>query len=219
MINIDKKNWFKDVGTSLEERNKHVEKVINELPCHTEVASMALVAERSFEKDPYFASLDQLGTFILKSGDVDSCRSIEDSFYETERDYRSRYEIGKNSYSTDFTLPENDVKADSSKQEGISIEDYYRMFNISAMSENEVKRVIKYALPKRSDDISISGKLNELYELINEIVDGMSDVINKTIFDLLVSGSTESEISKVVNMSQAAVNKRISKMCKIIINY
>lgn len=219
MVELNKKNWFKNVGNSLEDRKKHVQDILDELEDHTKVASSTLVADRSFEKDPYFSSLDQLGTFILKSSDIDSCRSIDDSFYETERDYRSRYEIGKNSYSTDFTLPENDLRDNEYAQEDISIDIYYKMFNITAMSDSEIKRLIKYVLPKRNEDISIKGKLLELYDLVNEIVEDTNDAVNKTIFDLLVNGSTESEISKVVNMSQAAVNKRISKMCKIIINY
>lgn len=218
MKTIDKSEWFKNENRSLKGRIEQVENIVDTLDSDIDETKKCLDLEAKFEDSDLLKSLEQLGTYILKSPDVDSCRKVDRSFYETESDYRSRYKIGKKSYSRDFSLPENDVEE---KRVDLFISNYniYDILNISELNEKQVKKVIKNALPLRNSDVYFSGKMKELYEYLAEIVESSNDEMNKLIFYLYADGKTESMISTNVQMSQAAVNKRIYKICNQIINY
>lgn len=220
-LKINKKQWYDGVGTSFRERSERVEGIAKELENHTEIASGVLKMDGSFESNPYFYAIEELGTLLIKSNDIESCRQLGSmNFYETERDYRSRYKIGMNSYSTDFTSEANDLEGDVNESDLNPNYTMADLFEFDAMSVSNIKTLIKKGMPMIGKiDILTSNELSEIHKKMIGIIASKCDETAQLLFDYLCKGMVESEIAEKIGMSQPAVNKRVGKICETLIGY
>lgn len=160
--------------------------------------------------------LERCGTYLLESKGLLSERSLEESFYITESQYRKRA-IGKNSISTDIEQREDLHQHYDEHNElhtKLNNQYIYRLFNLNKMDFASKKRLLKFGLKQKDNpENELSKTMEDIYEMVVETIQNQKD---RDTLDLFISGLTEQEIAIKQNVSQQAINKRI---CKIIENF
>lgn len=169
------------------------------------------------ENNPFNITIEQLGTYLLRSEDTSSCRDGEYPFYETEKDYR-KVAIGKNSIATLFGEGEGEFQPDQDMGEShddFPDYDYFcsRLKNIDHMFGTEIANLLK-----KSGKVEFLEGINpELYEAVknaqNEVLSRLTDDVDRQIVEMTIEGMSESEISEILGVSRQAVNKRFLKVC------
>lgn len=186
---------------------------------YADVVKTVINKNGSFESNKHFQELEKMATQLLRSKDVDSCRSLDYSFYESEKDYRSRYSIGKNSYSTDFQERRNELFFEALSNFDIE-SDFNEVVNLCNISRNDLIGLIKNGVRQRNnDDFSpvIQQRLNELYLLMVEIIKSESkDLI--PIFNLMSEGMNGSEIAQELGIHKSTASKKMSRVLKALQN-
>lgn len=175
------------------------------------LSNYMLEEDDRFEQKPVNIALEQLGTYLIRAKDNESCRSVEYSFYETEADYRG-YKIGMNSFATDIE-ERNDLEHNEfNKDSGCFGIDIYEIFNFGNMSPEEKKKLIKHGLREKNNDFSrLQDIMQDCYDYI---IDTLEDERDKIIVKLTVEGLTENEIAKTIGIAQPNVNKRFRRICE-----
>ena len=171
-----------------------------------------LEGNKRFEERPVNITIEALGTYLIRASDVESSRSGEYSFFETEKDYR-KVKIGKDTISTDVSSDDGfaNYHCTSDVDYGSGY-DKHTLFNFDLMSVDDKKRLIKTGLKYMDDvNISFSEDLRSAYEYIMSMLDDEKD---KLIVLMLIKGNTEKEIADYIGMARQNVNKRIDKICK-----
>ena len=219
-----KRNLTYDVGRirkfnnelkTIEERMEHVTNLL-EVENYDMIDEYAhtsmLEGNKRFEERPTNITIEQLGTYLIRASDVESSRSGEYSFFETEKDYR-KVKIGKDSISTDVSSDEGFANYHSTSDIVHESEyDKHVLFNFDLMSVDDKKRLIKTGLKYMDDvNISFSEDLRSAYEYIMSMLDDGKD---RVIVSMLIKGQTEQEIADYIGMARQNVNKRIDKICK-----
>ena len=104
MGELKKLKSFDNTKKKYEDRKKHVEDVLASVELD-EILTRAVCGD-DYTLGKIEKSLEDLGTYLLMSNDVDSEREIKNSFYRDEKRYR-QYAIGKHTTSVDFESRED----------------------------------------------------------------------------------------------------------------
>lgn len=213
--NVKSLKKFDNELKKLEDRKEHVEKILNENCEMIEdyIENSMLNGNARIEDKGINITIEQLATYLLKSQDAESCRSGEFTFYETERDYRSRYKIGKNTYSTDMGGRDDISKIHyDSYEEECFLPPMHELFNFDTMTPEEKKSLIKLGLKEKDNEYSeLRDTMSSAYEYI---MDMLTDEKDRVIVDMLIQGRIEADIAKVVGINRPNVNKRIKRICE-----
>lgn len=200
---------FKTAEERLDYINNLIENNNNELLKY--LTTYMLEEDSRIEQKPVNIAIEQLGTYLIRARDNESCRSGEYSFYETEADYRG-YKIGMNSFATDIE-ERNDLEYDEfhKNSDGLNI-NVYEIFNFGNMSVEEKKRLIKHGLREKDNDFSrLQDIMQDCYDYI---LDTLEDERDKIIIELTVKGNTENEIAETIGIARQNVNKRMKRICE-----
>lgn len=162
-------------------------------------------------------NLEKLGTYLLRSSDVDGSRSLEDYPF-----YRDNYEL----YGQTITNSENEkiqrtVPIDPQENAFIFDEnnsdndihlDKWRLFDFSSMKQDHKMYFLKNCLVSMSDsDNQFQEEYKESYEYILSLT---KDDRDRTILDLTIEGWKQEDIAEKISISQQAVAKRLSRIVK-----
>jgi len=213
-FDLKKIRKFDNSLKTIDERREYVEKLLgNNVEMIDEHNHGAMLeSDRLSENMPLNITIEEFGTYLLKSGDAESCRSGEYTFYETERDYRSRYKIGKASIATDMSSNDEFIDYAGESVENNVEYDKYKLFNFSEMTIEQKKNLIRVGLKEKDNpNCAIKDDLQSAYEYI---IDLLSDVKDKMIVEMLISGRAEPDIAASLCMTQQAVNKRLNRICE-----
>ena len=208
-FDLKKIRKFDNSLKTIDERREYVEKLLGDnvemIDEHNHGAM--LESDRLSENMPLNITIEEFGTYLLKSGDAESCRSGEYTFYETERDYRSRYKIGKASIATDMSS--NDEFIDYA---GESV-DSCLYINVSTMDSTQVKRLIRMGLSEKDVDGSgLQDVMSEIYEISRKRIDEK----DLPVFEMMVDGMSDGEISDALGIPRRSVNYMVNRIVKSI---
>lgn len=211
-FDLKKIRQFDNSLKTIDERREYVEKLLGDnvemIDEHNHGAM--LESDRLSENMPLNITIEEFGTYLLRASDVESTRSGENTFFETEKRYR-QYAIGKASIATDMTT--NDEFVDYAGEDGVC-ESYnrYNLFNFDNMTPEQKKNLIRLGLKEKDNpDCAIKDDFQSAYEYI---IDLLSDVKDKMIVEMLISGRAEPDIAASLCMTQQAVNKRLNRICE-----
>lgn len=222
---------YDKMGECIDERNRYFTELLESNVEHINSTVRGVISKNgSFESNGMLSNIEKMGTALLKSKDVATCRQIDNSFFETERDYRSRYEIGKNTIAVDFTLEENDMSNGFSGFGSLTAidmasDELKKAFYIHDKQPQEVERIIdiieKY---KRKDWKSQSlsrlwlEKLKELDAYISSLILNEMDEKNYRHYKYITEGLDNAEIASRLNVSERTVYRRKDKIINFLCN-
>lgn len=207
MDEVKKLRNFDNKRKTYKDRKEHVEKVLNDV----DVSEALRGCLSGFDDNGYNYieySLDELGTYLLKSHDVESERKIENSFYQREKDYY-KSAINKNSVHTDFYNENQQFTLDENVEEPY-IEYLYKLFSeADTTSKRNIIKAISSDEFNELDDCALKDFITTYFEdYINESRDG-KDLL---VLNFLARGMTDKETSAKLKISRPAVSKRIKKV-------
>lgn len=210
-FDLKKIRKFDNSLKTIDERREYVEKLFDEnvemIDEHNHGAM--LDSERLSENMPLNITIEEFGTYLLRSSDVESSRSGDNTFFETEKRYR-QYAIGRASIATDMNS--NDEFIDYAGEEMCESYNKYDLFNFDKMTPEQKKNLIRLGLKEKDNpDCAIKDDLQSAYEYI---IDLLGDVKDKMIVEMLISGRAEPDIAASLCMTQQAVNKRLNRICE-----
>lgn len=202
----------------LDKRKEWVEKTIEnsleEYECGLETL---LNTGARFETLKVPRALDFMGSYLLKSLDVDSTRELEDYvFYVDEREYNSH---GTTKDTIHIDLEENeDLFRDEGLDYGESSEFSSRvcrmleMLDIGEMEYEEKRALLYKGLAEK--DKPFSGLQEVMSHTYNLVISEMNKETDKEIVNMIIQGKTEEEIAKYQNCTQQNINKKIRRIIR-----
>lgn len=204
---------FNNELKTLEERKSFVQDLLDENIEMIEgyTSTSMLEGENRFEEKELNITIEMLATYLLKSQDVESCRSGEFTFYESERDYRSRYQIGKNTYSTDMSNRDDISKIHYDSYDGTEDE---MTIDVSVMNSKEIAKLIRLGI--REKDIEGSRLKRYMEMLYSYIYINLNTDRDLKIFDLMISGKSDNEISDTTGLPRRTVNYNVNKIINVV---
>ena len=155
-------------------------------------------------------SLEDLGTYLLMSNDIDNERKIRLQFYRDEKRYR-QYAIGKNTISTDFSnkgiLP-NDIFIE---KEGYKEEYIFRLFDPEKLTIKEKRNILKIGVPNicRINDKHI---IEEIDCFLSYCIDKTKNGKEMLIINYVSQGLTDKEISNKIKVPRRTISEIISRV-------
>lgn len=223
MANIDKLQDFDYDLKTLKERKKHVENLISEnydiIERYTEESGNKISQER------FARNLERLGTYLIRSSDIESPKSIPDYSF-----YREYYDL----YSKTVTVDEKGLKpnGETTKVKKQRVETYspqedeyifnqgngeskakidkWKLFDFTKMNSNHKSMFIKTCLRGKDDEKNeMKEEYKETYEYLLSLTKDDKDI---AILDMSINGKTQMEIAKKIGISQPAVVKRFKKI-------
>ena len=168
------------------------------------------------ESNPFNITIEQLGTYLLRSEEVDSCRDGDYSFFETEKDYR-KVKIGSSSMAVVFgdNAGEYQVEDESIGSSDSLDYDFFcdKLIDIDCMSGLEISNLLK-----KGSQIIFSEELNpDIVEAMKvahkEILRRLKDDTDISIVKMIIEGMKEMEIAKELGINQSSVNRRFFNIC------
>lgn len=199
---------------NVDERIAHVNEIIEENIDIIQEYNASSVKGKVAEKMMVNKLVEEMGTYIINSKNILSCRKIKESFYETEKRY-GQYAIAKSTFPIDF----NDSKGTLSN---IEVLDEYNLesdycydyvIKTTEMDKSELSRLIGVAMRDKDEmETKLSGLMMDIY---NFTIRYLSD-IDIEIFNLMINGLNDREISEKVNMPRRTVNYRTNKIIEIV---
>ena len=199
---------------TIDERLNFVENIVDEnYRLDMQIRHTVMNGNRRAEEKPLNITIERMGTYLLRSSDIESCRKGDYSFFEAERDYR-KMKVGKASISTDFASEEEfrdySINDDDDDNDIDFKYDKYRLFNFNEMTPDQKKRLIKKGLKEKDNEYcTIREDLRSAYEYI---MDMLTDEKDLDIVDMLISGMTEAEIADEMGVKRQGINKRIKNI-------
>lgn len=189
------------------ERKENIEKWVNDPERNfqaevDEEIHSAIENKKNFSDVRTSRLLEKAASYFLKSKDIDSGRSVEDSFYEDERDYRSHYEIGKNTVAVDdfVMLVDNGELSDSY---------LYRLFDVQKYQKADLRRLIMYGCNY------LEQSSGALYRHLSAFVDDLYGVATPAeirVLNLLTHGYNQTEIAAAEGVARSSIIERIDHM-------
>lgn len=207
MGEIDKLKSFDSSKKLYEDRKEHVEKVLETIDVNNIVKSSIDNTYRMYKIED---RIEKLGTYLLKSCDVESERSIKYSFYRDENRY-GEYAIGKKTDIVDFDFADSRIKNIEKNDDYLKEEYIYRLFDPEKLTLREKRNILKIG-------VSQIGKIENTF-LIDELENFFEYYINKTkngkdllIINYASQGLTDKEISNKIKVPRRTVSEIISRV-------
>lgn len=208
MDEIKKLRKFDNSKKNYRDRKEHVEKVLSEVNIDEVIRDCLDSESKTYGRLEDY--LDDLGTYLLKSHDIETCRNVEDSFYEREIDYK-RKPIDRQSSSVDF-MERTDICIKEDNDE-LNEEYIFRLFDEDNLTQKDKRNLLRIGVSE------IKNIHNE--HLRNEIENFFDSQINKVrsgkdllVINYLAKGLTDNEIADKLKVSQQAISKRFKKISK-----
>ena len=155
-------------------------------------------------------SLEDLGTYLLKSSDIESERKIKNSFYRDEIRYRE-YAIGKNTASVDFENRE-DLHIIHDYEDVELSEDYiFSLFDPEKITAKEKRNVLKIGV-KELGLIKNKYLIDEIEYLFEEQVEKSKNGKDLLVINYAAKGLTDKEIARKIKIPRQTVSKIINRM-------
>lgn len=161
--------------------------------------------------------LEKYADYILESGDIESGRKVEYSYFVTEKEMRkykefsAQLEKDNEEYSG---LDYMDAKGILSKNK--NIEDAITILNYCVLHFDTMEIKEKKNLVSQLKSVNLleldSYTSNNLEIFIEELKARASDEIDTDVISMFMHGSTEREIAEMLGLSISTVNRRLGKM-------
>lgn len=209
MGEINKLKSFRNDKKSYEDRKSHVNSIFAQVDVNDMVRSSLC---NEYMMSNLEKSLEDLGTYLLASDDVESERNIRLGFYRDEKRYR-QYAIGKNTLSTDFNTRDNInshiiIDEDDSKEKHI-----FTLFDPYKMTIKEKRNVLKIGIPNKcyiNDEFIVE----EIDSLFNRFLCNVKNGRDILVINYAAKGMTDEEISVKIRVSRRTVSKIINRLIK-----
>lgn len=221
----EKYDWDKEVERGIvmrhdrslkkwDEREAFVEKVVETHIDEYELGmKMLVVDDRQFSQQKVPRALDWMGTYLLQSTDLKSCRALDDyTFFYDEKDMNRR-KTASLTFAVDFGASQ-DLHCKKSVFDipcfDIRVESLKKRLLLDQMDRGQKKRLIKLGLKYKDRE---GHELQEvMVVLYNTIKDGAWKESDINIVDLLILGYKEKEIAEELGETQQATHKKINRI-------
>ena len=208
MGELKKLKSFDNTKKKYEDRKKHVEDVLDSVELD-EILAQAVCGD-DYTLGKIEKSLEDLGTYLLKSSDIESERKIKNSFYRDEIRYRE-YAIGKNTASVDFENRE-DLHIIHDYEDVELSEDYiFSLFDPEKITAKEKRNVLKIGV-KELSLIKNKYLIDEIEYLFEEQVEKSKNGKDLLVINYASKGLTDKEIARKIKIPRQTVSKIINRM-------
>ena len=208
MGELKKLKSFDNKKKKYEDRKKHVEDVLDSVELD-EILAQAVCGD-DYTLGKIEKSLEDLGTYLLKSSDIESERKIKNSFYRDEIRYRE-YAIGKNTASVDFENRE-DLHIIHDYEDVELSEDYiFSLFDPDKITAKEKRNVLKIGV-KELSLIKNKYLIDEIEYLFEEQVEKSKNGKDLLVINYAAKGLTDKEIARKIKIPRQTVSKIINRM-------
>ena len=212
MTALTKQVFNKEID-SIEGRKQHVSNLLSGFDDISEMVALELEKGSNLENTKIGGYLDRVANYLLESKDIDSGRKIEDTFYLSEKDYRSHYAMGRNCYPSsedvlDYYEKElvNDQGASNINREYID-----RLFNASKLTESDLRRFITSGCNYPNN---ISNHLKESVDWLYDELYRLASKGEREIMELFHDGKNIKEIAMIKGVTDRSVRKSLKNICR-----
>jgi len=153
--------------------------------------------------------LEQLGTYLINSPDIETHRKVENSFYLNEKDYLEHNKTGRNTYADSEEVNNELEMKYEFDNDNLELKYVMRLFNPQKLSEDDLRRFII----NWGNYTNIDNKL--LREEIEDLQSEIESVANAKDFEMLSlfgHGLNVTECAKELGSTHQAVSDRIKKL-------
>ena len=211
MGELKKLKSFDNTKKKYEDRKKHVEGVLDSVELD-EILAQAVCGD-DYTLGKIEKSLEDLGTYLLKSSDIESERKIKNSFYRDEIRYRE-YAIGKNTASVDFENRE-DLHIIHDYEDVELSEDYiFSLFDPEKITAKEKRNVLKIGV-KELSLIKNKYLIDEIEYLFEEQIENSRSGKDLLIINYASMGLTDYEISKKLKIPRRTISENLKKIVEM----
>ena len=211
MGELKKLKSFDNKKKKYEDRKKHVEDVLDSVELD-EILAQAVCGD-DYTLGKIEKSLEDLGTYLLKSSDIESERKIKNSFYRDETRYRE-YAIGKNTASVDFENRE-DLHIIHDYEDVELSEDYiFSLFDPEKITAKEKRNVLKIGV-KELGLIKNKYLIDEIEYLFEEQIENSRSGKDLLIINYASMGLTDYEISKKLKIPRRTISENLKKIVEM----
>ena len=211
MGELKKLKSFDNKKKKYEDRKKHVEDVLDSVELD-EILAQAVCGD-DYTLGKIEKSLEDLGTYLLKSSDIESERKIKNSFYRDETRYRE-YAIGKNTASVDFENRE-DLHIIHDYEDVELSEDYiFSLFDPEKITAKEKRNVLKIGV-KELSLIKNKYLIDEIEYLFEEQIENSRSGKDLLIINYASMGLTDYEISKKLKIPRRTISENLKKIVEM----
>ena len=211
MGELKKLKSFDNTKKKYEDRKKHVEDVLAGVELDEILAQTVCGDDYTLGKIE--KSLEDLGTYLLKSSDIESERKIKNSFYRDEIRYRE-YAIGKNTASVDFENRE-DLHIIHDYEDVELSEDYiFSLFDPEKITAKEKRNVLKIGV-KELGLIKNKYLIDEIEYLFEEQIENSRSGKDLLIINYASMGLTDYEISKKLKIPRRTISENLKKIVEM----
>lgn len=211
MGELKKLKSFDNKKKKYEDRKKHVEDVLDTVELD-EILAQAVCGD-DYTLGKIEKSLEDLGTYLLKSSDIESERKIKNSFYRDEIRYRE-YAIGKNTTSVDFEDRE-DLHTIHDYEDVDLSEDYiFSLFDPEKITAKEKRNVLKIGV-KELGLIKNKYLIDEIEYLFEEQIENSRSGKDLLIINYASMGLTDYEISKKLKIPRRTISENLKKIVEM----
>ena len=211
MGELKKLKSFDNKKKKYEDRKKHVEDVLDSVELD-EILAQAVCGD-DYTLGKIEKSLEDLGTYLLKSSDIESERKIKNSFYRDEIRYRE-YAIGKNTASVDFENRE-DLHTIHDYEDVELSEDYiFNLFDPEKITAKEKRNVLKIGV-KELSLIKNKYLIDEIEYLFEEQIENSRSGKDLLIINYAAMGLTDYEISKKLKIPRRTISENLKKIVEM----
>ena len=211
MGELKKLKSFDNKKMKYEDRKKHVEDVLAGVELD-EILTQAVCGD-DYTLGKIEKSLEDLGTYLLKSSDIESERKIKNSFYRDETRYRE-YAIGKNTTSVDFENRE-DLHIIHDYEDVELSEDYiFSLFDPEKITAKEKRNVLKIGV-KELGLIKNKYLIDEIEYLFEEQIENSRSGKDLLIINYASMGLTDYEISKKLKIPRRTISENLKKIVEM----
>lgn len=212
MGEINKLKSFRNDKKSYEDRKSHVNSIFAQVDVNDMVRSSLC---NEYMMSNLEKSLEDLGTYLLASDDVESERKLKYSFYRNEKYYKTSTNIGKSTFP--FSVQDSEFilyKYENDVIDNLEVQKDKKKFNknlIENMDKQEFKKLINNY--QKIKDFDASG---EIIKSIDFMIKKMKfkKENDKTIVELKRDGYTINQISEKINMPGRTIRERFDVMVK-----
>ena len=208
MGELKKLKSFDNKKKKYEDRKKHVEDVLAGVELD-EILTQAVCGD-DYTLGKIEKSLEDLGTYLLMSDDIESEREIKNSFYRDEKRYR-QYAIGRNTASVDFEEREDLHIPYDHEEHDLSEEYVFKLFDPEKITPREKRNVLKIGV-KELNCIKNKYLVDEIEYLFEEQIEKSRNGKDLLIINYASKGLTDKEISNKIKVPRQTVSKIINRM-------
>lgn len=190
---------------NINERKQHVENELDIIDLQDKITA-DVGREVRAEDSATGKYLENVANYILESKDIESNRKIKDTFYLSEKYYRSHTADGRYSYP-DTEWIESIGENEYHDREGYS----KRMFDYEKLTESDLRNFMLNWCNYTQEDL---GWLRSDYMDLRECIESISNADDLKMLNLFDGKRTISDVADILGVKQPSVTKRIKKISK-----